>query len=78
MAMDLNTHTIIIKKLDKRAKDGFRVIDEYVTTDMTLIEDLRENGRPGFVLEIHKTFVERTNLFSGKKYFERYDTLTLF
>lgn len=75
MNMDLNTQTVIIKKLDKRIKDGgVRVIDKFDTTDLELIADLRKNGRPGFIVEVRQTYVERTNLLSQKKFFERYDT----
>lgn len=78
--------TVELYKADKRIKKderygrnraGLRFIEtvdfapstrDYIST---VAADMRERG---YVVEVFETFVSMTNLLSGKKYQERYDT----
>ncbi len=68
-------YTVELYKLDKRCKDGMKLGAKTDFADMTLAAVERANPvRPGYIREIHETYVTRTNLMGGAEYKERYDT----
>jgi len=73
----LTAYTLEVYKSDRRIKAGRRLVEKHdyapVTRDYinTLVEKFT---RPGITVEVHETFVTRTNLMGGKEYQERYDT----
>ena len=73
----LTAYTLEVYKSDRRIKEGQRLIEkrdfEPVTQDYinSVVEVLKFRG---FIVEVHETFVTRTNLMGGKEYQERYDT----
>ena len=73
----LTAYTLEIYKADRRVKEGRRLIEKKdfcpVTRDyiQTVVSDKTAQG---FVVELHETFVTRTNLMGGAEYQERYDT----
>ena len=73
----LTAYTIEIYKKDRRVKAGRRLVEkrdfEPVTRDYidTVVEKLSAKNT---VIELHETFVTKTNLMGGKQFTERYDT----
>ena len=73
----LTAYTVEIYKADRRIKAGQRLIEKRdfcpVTRDyiQTVVSDKIAQG---FIVELHETFVTKTNLMGGKKFTERYDT----
>jgi len=73
----LTAYTVEVYKADRRIKAGRRLVEkrdfEPVTQDYinSVVEVLKFRG---FIVEVHETFVTRTNLMGGKEYQERYDT----
>jgi hypothetical protein len=73
----LKEYTLEIYKADRRIREGRRLIEKRdfapVTRDyiQTVISDKTAQG---FIVELHETFVTRTNLMGGAEYQERYDT----
>ena len=72
-------YTVIIYKADRRTKSGERQVHykDYDTDNLSMLEHSVKHTwlkSHGFRYEIHKTFVERTNLMGGKTYTERFDT----
>jgi hypothetical protein len=70
-------YTIEVYKADRRTKQGERLINKQDLGDITdtLAKKLVEmNQDAGFRVELHETYVTRTNMMSGKEFQERYDT----
>ena len=73
----LTAYTVEIYKADRRIKAGQRLVEksdfEPVTRDYidTVVSDKIAQG---FIVELHETFVTKTNLMGGKEFTERYDT----
>jgi hypothetical protein len=73
----LTAYTVEIYKADRRIKAGQRLVEKRdfcpVTQDyiQTVVSDKIAQG---FLVQVHETFVTRTNLMGGKEYQERYDT----
>lgn len=73
----LKEYTLEIYKADRRIREGRRLIEKRdfapVTRDyiQTVVSDKTAQG---FIVEIHETFVTRTNLMGGAEFQERYDT----
>jgi hypothetical protein len=73
----LTAYTLEIYKLDRRVKEGRRLVEKRdfspVTRDyiQTVVSDKIAQG---FLVLVHETFVIRNNLMGGAEYQERYDT----
>ena len=73
----LTAYTVEIYKADRRIKEGQRLIEKRdfcpVTRDyiQTVVSDKIAQG---FIVELHETFVTKTNLMGGQEFTERYDT----
>jgi hypothetical protein len=73
----LTAYTLEVYKKDRRIKAGRRLVEKKdfcpVTQDyiQTVVSDKTAQG---FIVELHETFVTRTNLMGGAEYQERYDT----
>ena len=75
-------YTIEIYKLDKRTKEGQRLIGkyDYDRKDRASVErEVKElyptyKAKDGYEFNIVETMVTRTNAVSGKTFQERYDT----
>lgn len=72
-------YTVEIYKQDRRAKSGERCVlkQDYDTDNLSMLEHSVKNTwlkSQGYRYEIHETYVERKNIFSGELYKERYDT----
>jgi hypothetical protein len=73
----LKEYTLEIYKADRRIREGRRLIEKRdfapVTRDYidTVVKSLSVKG---ITVELHETFVTRTNLMGGAEYQERYDT----
>jgi hypothetical protein len=68
-------YTVEIYKLDKRMKDGQKLVSktDIEGVELSFVEALHPR-RPGYIVMIHETYVKRTNMMSGREYQERYDT----
>ena len=76
------TYTFEFYKVDNRIKDNKQKL--VYKTDVELdpsevdfmIEGLYESfpSKKGFMIFANKTFVEKTNMMTGEKFLERYDT----
>jgi hypothetical protein len=68
-------YTVEIYKLDRRCKQGQKLVAKTDFTDMTLDAVERANPRrPGYVVMIYETYVVRKNMMTGAEFRERYDT----
>ena len=71
-------YTVIVFRFDKRTKTGEREVlrKDYDTDNLSMLEHtVRHTWVPSkFRTEIHKTYVERVNMMSGRTYTERFDT----
>lgn len=72
-------YTVEIYKADRRKKSGERQVlkQDYDTDNLSMLEHSVKNTwlkRDGYRYEIHKTYVTRKNMMSGKEFQERYDT----
>jgi len=72
-------YTVEVYKADRRKKTGERLYlkQDYDTDNLSMLEHTVKHtwrASQGFRYEIHKTFVTRKNLMSGKEFQERYDT----
>ena len=71
-------YTLIVFKFDKRTKTGEREIlrKDYDTDNLSILEHtVKHTWVPSkFRTELHKTYVTRKNLMTGKEYEERFDT----
>ena len=73
--MSKKHYTVEVYKLDKRVKDGKKLVSkmDYFCEDLAVIENDFPVKR-GYIRMIHETFVTKKNLMTGKEYQERYDT----
>ena len=68
-------YTVEVYKLDRRCKEGMKLVSKTDFTEMTLDAVERANPRrPGYIVKIFETYVVRKNLMSGAEFRERYDT----
>lgn len=68
-------YTVEMYKLDRRTKDGMKLVYKTDYTGVTLDQMERMYPRrPKYIVKIHETWVTRTNMMSGGEYKERYDT----
>lgn len=71
-------YTLEVYRKDKRCKSGERLYlkRDYDTDNISTLEHVVKHTWPPsqFRTEIHKTYVTRKNMMSGKEYEERYDT----
>ena len=73
----LTAYTVEIYKADRRVKAGERLVEKRdfdpVTRDYidTVVSDKIAQG---FIVELHETFVTKTNLMGGKEFTERTTT----
>ena len=68
-------YTVEMYKLDRRTKDGMKLVYKTDYTDVTLDQMERMYPRrPKYIVKIFETYVTRTNMMSGREYKERYDT----
>ena len=68
-------YTVEMYKIDRRMKDGQKLVYKTDYTDVTLDQMERMYPRrPGYILMIPETYVKRTNIMSGAAFVERYDT----
>jgi len=70
-------YTIEVYKTDRRTRKGERLINKQDLGDITesLAQSVvRLNEEAGYRVELHETYVTRTNMMSGKEFQERYDT----
>lgn len=68
-------YTVEIYRLDRRTKEGRRLVRKVDLTDVTLAQVERMYPvQPKYVREIHETYVTKRNLMGGAEFKERYDT----
>ena len=75
-------YTLEIYKLDRRTKEGKRLVGKYDYDRKDRASMEREiaalyptyKAKDGYEFNIVETFVTRTNMMSGKTFQERYDT----
>ncbi len=71
-------YTVIVYKTDKRTKSGERQVlyKDYDTDNLSMLEHtVKHTWVPSkFRTELHKTYVTRKNLLTGKEFEERFDT----
>ncbi len=68
-------YTVEIWKLDRRCREGMKLVSKTDFTAMTLDAVERANPRrPGYIVKIFETYVVRKNLMGGAEFRERYDT----
>jgi hypothetical protein len=75
----LTAYTLEFYKADRRVKEGRRLVEkrDFAPVTRAYIDSLVEFKQltiPGIIIEVHETFVTRTNLMGGKEFTERYDT----
>jgi hypothetical protein len=74
---DMKEYTLELYKADKRTKEGRRLYskEEYAESTEAYINAVADGKRRlGFIVEVHETWVTRTNMMGGREYRERYDT----
>jgi len=70
-------YTLEIYRADRRIKEGRRLVNtqDFAPSTRDGIEAVAAAQREqGFEVEIHETYVTRTNRISGQEFQERYDT----
>lgn len=79
--MERKDYTIQVYRIDRRRKDGqtlafTRDIENSTIQEMeSFVEALMKDYDPKkHLVECHETWVERTNVMSGAKFMERFDT----
>ena len=73
----LTEYTLEIYKADKRVKAGRRLVEtkDFCPVTKDYIQSLvADKTAQGFEVEVHETWVTRTNMMGGAEYKERYDT----
>ena len=75
---ELIMYTLIVFRKDKRCKSGEReyLRRDYDTDNLNVLEHTVKHTWPPsqFRTEIHKTYVTRKNMMTGREYQERFDT----
>jgi hypothetical protein len=74
---DMKEYTLELYRADKRTKEGRRLhsVEDFAECTQAYIEAVAEGKRRlGFIVEVHETWVTRTNMMGGREYRERYDT----
>lgn len=80
--MNRTDWTLEISRFDKRTKDGLKYLAKYEYCDKTEdemiaeIKDLQAKLYPAakYMIDLHETYVTRTNLLSGVEFKEHYKT----
>ena len=80
--IELKDFTLKVFKLDRRCKAGEKLVGVYDYPRKHLqwmkeeVRDLQAGAMPAdkYRIELHETYVERTNLMTREKYMERFDT----
>ncbi len=71
-------YTLEVYRKDRRCKSGERLYmkRDYDTDNLSMLEHTVKHTWPAskFRTELHKTWVTRKNMMSGKEFQERYDT----
>mgnify|MGYP006271742621 CR=1 FL=1 len=72
-------YTVEVYKRDARTKEGRRLVDkvDVQSTSLGVLANTAAQKYPGdkgYVVEIHETYVTKTNLMGGGTFTERYDT----
>ena len=68
-------YTVEMYKLDRRTKEGMKLVYKTDYTGVTLAQMERMYPRrPKYIIKIVETFITRKNLMSGQEFRERYDT----
>ena len=72
-------YTIEVYKRDARTKEGRRLVNKFdiQSTSLGVLANQAANQYPatrGYQVEIHETYVTKTNLMGGGTFTERYDT----
>ena len=72
-------YTIEVYKKDARTKEGRRLVDkvDVQSTSLGVLANTAAQKYPatqGYQVEIHETYVTKTNLMGGGTFTERYDT----
>jgi len=76
----MTDYTFLVFKADRRRKakevkiETIDVVDVTYEEAMSKLEALEKKYSTGYRIEIHETWVTRTNLLSGLEYTERFDT----
>ncbi len=67
-------YTVEMYKLDKRYKEGMKLTykTDVDAQDLSQMERMYPR-RPGYIVKIFETYVERKNFMTGESYQERYD-----
>lgn len=68
-------YTVEMYRIDKRCKDGKKLVykQDYTDVDYAQIERMYPR-RPRYIVMIHETYVTKKNLMGGGEFRERYDT----
>jgi len=73
----MKEYTLEIYKVDRRTKEGRRLVDtqDFGPSTRDGIEAVAQIQREqGFEVDVHETYVTKTNIISGAEFQERYDT----
>jgi len=73
----MTEYTLELYRADKRTKEGRRLVavQDFDESTEAYINAVAEGKRRlGFIVEVHETYVTRTNMMGGREYRERYDT----
>lgn len=80
--IELKDYTLEIYTVDRRCKTGRKLLSKYEyfqVQDLWMQEEVRDlqfrlYPKQKYILELHETWVLKTNLLTGNTFFERYDT----
>ena len=73
----MKEYTLELYKADRRTREGRRLVavQDFAESTEDYIEVVAEQKRRlGFIVEVHETWVTRTNMMGGREFRERYDT----
>jgi hypothetical protein len=73
----MKEYTLELYKADRRTKEGRRLVavqDFAESTEDYITVVAEQKRRLGFIVEVHETWVTRTNMMGGREFRERYDT----
>lgn len=74
---EMKEYTLEIYKADRRTKQGRRLlaVQDFAESTRAYIDAVvAGKQRLGLIVELHETWVTRTNMMSGREFRERYDT----